>query len=134
MAAAAACKQSLQDQDNELSMLRARLQQNSDSHVQELRDINDKLAQTKASEQQLKDKLKRAREKLKQKSIREGLCAKKRVCALCFVEAEEIQIFLPCRHSGSCKECTLEWMETSRECPFCRSPVTSVQGVLIMEL
>ena len=127
-------KQSLQDKDNENSMLRARLQQNTDSYAQELRDINDKLAQTKASEQQLKGKLKTAREKLKQKSIREGVCPKKRLCALCFEEAEEIQYFLPCRHSGSCKQCTSEWMVTSRECPFCRRPVTSVHGVLIMEL
>lgn len=41
-----------------------------------------------------------------------------KICAICYTDPCDT-VFLPCGHIV-CRQCALEWMKTSRECPFCR--------------
>jgi hypothetical protein len=50
------------------------------------------------------------------------------LCAVCLTAQKE-SLFLPCKHLCACAGCAAHIMETSKLCPICRAPATSVLNV-----
>jgi hypothetical protein len=51
-----------------------------------------------------------------------------RPCTLCENNIRDV-VFMPCGHLGACRACADEWKSRNDTCPYCRTPVESIDSV-----
>lgn len=68
-----------------------------------------------------------------------GASPEDKMCTICF-SADSDCIIFPCKHSGICKECSLDLLKKNPHCPFCRDVMehicvvsTDESGALVIE-